>query len=132
VLEAGDHLRHGRNRHAKFGRSLGHAAAPRHGEENVQAKIAVKSLSVHLRANLLAGGEFITALPRSVLHLYADRFALKILPIDLPPRPWPVILLTLKNRTLTPVVERFIASVREMAKLFEEHSSHRLPRGRRA
>jgi DNA-binding transcriptional LysR family regulator len=77
-------------------------------------KIAVKSLSVHIRVNLLAGGEFITALPRSVFHLYADRFALKVLPIELPLRPWPVILLTLKNRTLTPVVERFIACTREV------------------
>jgi DNA-binding transcriptional LysR family regulator len=84
-------------------------------------KIAVKSLSVHIRTNLLAGGDFVTALPRSVLHLYADRFKLKILPVNLPARPWPVILLTLRNRTLTPVVERFIASIREVGKLFEKN-----------
>ena len=81
-------------------------------------KLTVKSLSVHLRTNLLARGDFITAFPRSVLHLYADRFALKILPVGLPIRPWPVALLTLKNRTLTPVVERFIACTREVAESF--------------
>jgi len=55
---------------------------------------------------LLATGQFVTAFPRSVLHLYADRFSLKALPLDLPVQPWPVRLLTQKNRTLSPLVER--------------------------
>jgi DNA-binding transcriptional LysR family regulator len=80
-------------------------------------KIFVKTLSLHIRANLLASGEYITALPRSVLHLYGQRFAMQILPVDLPPRPWPVILLTLKNRSLTPVVERFIWNLREIGQV---------------
>jgi DNA-binding transcriptional LysR family regulator len=67
---------------------------------------------------LLATGQFITAFPHSVMHLYADRFSLKILPIDLPVRPWPVAVVTLKNRTLSPVVERFIDCAREVAKSF--------------
>ncbi|HMI10597.1 MAG TPA: LysR family transcriptional regulator, partial [Bradyrhizobium sp.] len=41
---------------------------------------------------------------------------LKVLPLDLPSRPWPVNLLTQKNRTLTPVVERFIACAFDVAK----------------
>ncbi len=77
-------------------------------------KISVNTLSVHLLTNLAATGEFITAFPRSVLELYADRFALKALPVELPKRRWPVVLLTRKGRTLTPVVERFIACTREV------------------
>jgi DNA-binding transcriptional LysR family regulator len=65
---------------------------------------------------LLATGQFVTAFPRSVLHLYADRFSLKALPLDLPARPWPVRLLTLKDRTLSPLVERFIECSRDVAK----------------
>jgi DNA-binding transcriptional LysR family regulator len=78
--------------------------------------LTVKTLSVHLRTNLLATGQFVTAFPRSVLHLYADRFLLKALPLDLPVRPWPVRLLTLKDRTLSPLVERFIECSRDVAK----------------
>jgi DNA-binding transcriptional LysR family regulator len=77
-------------------------------------KINLKTFSVHLRVNLLATGEYITTIPRSVLRLYANRFSLKILPIDLTVRPWPVAIVTLKNRTLSPVVERFIQCAGEV------------------
>ena len=61
-------------------------------------KVSVKTLSVHLRINLLATGRFITAFPHSVLHVYGDVFPIKILPLELPVRPWPVAILTQKNR----------------------------------
>jgi DNA-binding transcriptional LysR family regulator len=79
-------------------------------------RLSVKTLSVHLRTNLLATGEYVTAFPRSVLHLHADRFSLKALPLDLPARPWPVSILTLKDRTLSPLVERFIECTRDVVK----------------
>jgi hypothetical protein len=52
----------------------------------------------------------------SLQLLDADRFAIKVLPVDLPARQAPIALITLKKRTLTPVVERFIEFVREGAK----------------
>jgi len=58
------------------------------------------------------------ALPRSVMSRYDPRFSLKILPITLPVRPWPVSIVTLKNRTLSPVAERFIECSREVAGMF--------------
>lgn len=76
-------------------------------------RVRVNTLSVHLRTNLLATGHFVTAFPRSVLRLHAERFKLKELRIDAPARTWPVTLLTLKSRTLSPVVERFISCARE-------------------
>lgn len=78
--------------------------------------VVLKTLSIHLRTNLLGDGRFITALPRSVMRLYAARFSLKVLPIEVPARPWPVAIVTLKNRTLSPVVERFIECTREVGR----------------
>jgi DNA-binding transcriptional LysR family regulator len=78
-------------------------------------RVSVNTLSVYLRTNLLATGQFVTAFPRSVLQLHAERFKLKELRLGLPARAWPVTLLTLKHRTLSPVVERFISCARETA-----------------
>jgi DNA-binding transcriptional LysR family regulator len=78
-------------------------------------KASLMTFSVHLRTNLLTTGPFITALPSSVVRLHADRFALKVLPIDLPIRPWPVGIVTLKNRHLSPVAQLFIDHLRACA-----------------
>jgi DNA-binding transcriptional LysR family regulator len=80
--------------------------------------ISLKTLSIHLRTDLLANGPYITVMPHSVLRRHHDRFSLKVLPIELPLRPWPVTIVTLKNRTLSPVVERFITCAREITKSF--------------
>jgi DNA-binding transcriptional LysR family regulator len=79
-------------------------------------KVCLKTLSVHLRTNLLVGGQFITAFPNSVADLYARRFGLKVLPVDLPNHAWPVMVLTVKHRTLSPVVAAFIDCARAVAK----------------
>ena len=79
-------------------------------------KASMVSVSVAVRARLLANGKFIAALPSSLLTLNRDHYPLKILPIDLPNPPWPVVIVTLKNRMLSPVVERFIECAREVAK----------------
>jgi len=83
-------------------------------------RISLMTLSVHLRTNMLASGHFITTFPNSVARLHADRFSLKVLPVDLPARPWPVAIVTLKNRTLSPGVERFIAHVRDFTRPMRE------------
>jgi len=66
------------------------------------AKAGLVTFSMHLRINLLATGGYITTFASSVLRLNADRFSLKVLPIDWPMRPWPVAIVTLKDRTLSP------------------------------
>jgi DNA-binding transcriptional LysR family regulator len=75
-------------------------------------KIRLRTFSTHLRTNMVASGHFIATFPNSVASFYADRFSLKVLPVDLPARPWPVAILTLKNRTLSPVVQLFIDHIR--------------------
>jgi DNA-binding transcriptional LysR family regulator len=72
-----------------------------------RASLVTLSMSVIL--HFLADGQFITSMPRSVARFSS----LKVLPVDLPARPWPVYIATLKHRTLSPVVERFIACARE-------------------
>ena len=79
-------------------------------------KVGLKTFSIHIRANLIADSSFVTTLPRSVLDYYAHRLPLKALPIALPARPWPLVMVTLKDRTVSPVVERFIKCAREVAK----------------
>ena len=75
-------------------------------------KVALETLSVPLRTYLLTNGPFITAM----LHSFASYSPVKILPVELPVRPWPFAIFTLKNRTLSPVVEHFIAHVRKFAR----------------
>jgi len=76
-------------------------------------KVMVTSFSVHLRTHLLAASEYVAAMPRSVLHANARIFGLKMLPVKLPIRRFPVALVTLKNRTLSPVAELFIRHLRK-------------------
>jgi DNA-binding transcriptional LysR family regulator len=73
---------------------------------------SLMTFSVPLRTNLVATGDFITVLPGSVLRFNHDQFALKALPIELPGRPWPVAIATLKNRMLSPAAQHFIDHVR--------------------
>ena len=75
-------------------------------------KVSLRTFSTHLRTNMVSSGHFIATFPKSVARFYAARFSLKVLPVDLPPRPWPVVILTLKNRTLSPIVKTFIDHVR--------------------
>ena len=88
-------------------------------------KAALVTQSVPLRLHLLANGPYITAFARSTLALYAERYGLKALPVDLPYRPWPVVVATLKNRTLSPLVERFVVCTREVAKSFADRRESR-------
>jgi DNA-binding transcriptional LysR family regulator len=76
----------------------------------------VIAASMLLRNHLLATGRFLTVLPDSVLRYNAKRWSLKALPVDLGVKPRAVAILTLKNRTVSPVVQLFIEHVRTVAK----------------
>ena len=95
------------------------AAFAAHGLE--MPKICLMTLSVYLRMNLLATDKFVTVLPRSVMALYGRRFSLKVLPVAIPTRPWPVAAVTLKSRTPSPVVELFIEHLRTFSKSLPRH-----------
>lgn len=85
-------------------------------------RIVLKTFSIHLRLHLVATGRYVTALPASVLRLHDRHFDLKELRIALPKIPYSVALVTLRNRTLSPVVEQFIRST---AALYDDKRSRR-------
>jgi len=75
-------------------------------------RIKVASYSVPLLYSLYPTGRYIGVLGGLTLRLSGKRLGIKALPIDLPVWPWPVAIVMLKNRTVSPVVELFIEHVR--------------------
>jgi len=72
----------------------------------------VRTLSVNLRNHLVSTGDFVTAMPKSVFGLNAAPFDLQMLSLRLP-RPWPVFLVTVRNRTLSPQAALFLGVLRK-------------------
>jgi DNA-binding transcriptional LysR family regulator len=72
--------------------------------------------TTHLNCALLATAPFVSIFPGSLLRLGTNLPPLKILPVKLPIPPWPVGIMTLKDRTLSPVAELFIDRAREVVK----------------
>jgi DNA-binding transcriptional LysR family regulator len=65
---------------------------------------------------ILPRGPYLGTLPASLLRFGVNLPQLKALPVDLPIAPWPVGIMSLKNRTRTPVVQRFIECARAVVK----------------
>jgi DNA-binding transcriptional LysR family regulator len=78
-------------------------------------KINLVALSGHLRMSLVARGPFVTAVPSSLLRFNAAKLGLKILPVDLQIHGYPVAILTLKNRLLSPLAGFFMEHLRNVA-----------------
>jgi hypothetical protein len=78
------------------------------------------------RLSLLATDRFVASLPGSVLRFNVDQFSLKVLPVDFVTRFFQVAIVTLKNRTVSPVVQTFIDCVRDVARPLREtiHYGH--------
>ena len=68
------------------------------------------------RIALVAKGRFLTLTSESAIRFGGRDMAIKALPIDLPDSQIPVGIITLKNRTLTPVAQLFIDCAREVAR----------------
>jgi len=80
-------------------------------------KATLVSFSIDLRTRLLAAGPYITVFTTSVMRrLRAELRTVARLPIELSPPPRPAAaLVTLKNRTLSPLVQQFVKCVRAAA-----------------
>jgi DNA-binding transcriptional LysR family regulator len=85
-----------------------------HGLEVPQERVCASSIL--LRNHLLATGRFLTVLPNSVLRYNAKQWSLKALPVDLGVKLRSVAIVTLKNRTISPVIELFMQHARAVAK----------------
>jgi DNA-binding transcriptional LysR family regulator len=75
-------------------------------------RVKVATYATGLLQNLLATGKFIGVTSGFGLRLQGERLGIKVLPIDLPVWPFPVAIVTLKNRTVSPVVELFFKHLR--------------------
>jgi DNA-binding transcriptional LysR family regulator len=74
--------------------------------------------SIALRTRALSEAPYITTFASSIMRLNAARYALTTLPVEFPTQRLPAGILTLKDRTLSPVVDRFLAIARIIAKPF--------------
>src|SRR5262249_17581436 len=79
-------------------------------------RATVVTYFAHLRLSLCATGRFLTIHPTSLLRFPSTPLDLKVLPVDLPRAREPIGIVTLKNRTLSPVAKLFIDAAREVAK----------------
>jgi DNA-binding transcriptional LysR family regulator len=86
-------------------------------------RIAMTTTNAHLLFQLLESGRFVGHFGDRLLHFYMNRFALKKLPIDLPIQPFAVAIITLKNRTISPVAQLFIDCAREVARPLAKRQS---------
>jgi DNA-binding transcriptional LysR family regulator len=72
--------------------------------------------SPQVRISLLATGRFVTIFPASAMRFPNPRPEIKALPVELPVARLANGIVTLKNRTLSPVAQLFIECAREVAK----------------
>jgi len=79
-------------------------------------RLTVAAPSLTLRNELLATGRFLTVVVGFSLLLPRKHFGLKALPVQLYHPRQPVGVTTLKNRSISPVAQMFIDSVRELVK----------------
>jgi DNA-binding transcriptional LysR family regulator len=86
-------------------------------------RIAVTATTAHLLFQLLESGRFVGHFGEGLLHFYMNRFALKKLPVELPAEPFSVAVVTLKNRTISPVAQLFIDCARDVAGALGKRSS---------
>ncbi len=95
-------------------------------------KPRITTMSIPSRARLLAAGPYLSMFFGSVVQrMMADHYAVRPLPIDLPASSFSARIVTLKNRTLSPVVERFLVCVREVAASFAGKPGGRVGRSQK-
>jgi len=81
-------------------------------------------LSPHLVARLLENGRFLAVMSDSLLnYFYAKRLPIRRLPVELASPPFAIALVTIKNRTISPVAQLFIESARQIAARLESQRS---------
>ena len=77
---------------------------------------AVQTVSLHLYMRLIETGRWIGLVPASVMRFEGKQMRLKVLPVKISSPPAPVGFVTVKDRTLSPLAERFIACIRKVAR----------------
>jgi DNA-binding transcriptional LysR family regulator len=84
---------------------------------------SIVSLSIHLTITLVASGRYVAMLPSSVPLLGLARSALKTLPVKLPPVNLILGIVTLRNRTVSPLARPFVQCAHQVAKVLTRSAS---------
>lgn len=79
-------------------------------------RAAVYADAFNMRIRLAATGRFLAVVPVGSLRFRSKDPAIKLLPVDLPNTKGRIGIVTLKNRTLSPLAKLFIECAREVAK----------------
>jgi DNA-binding transcriptional LysR family regulator len=79
-------------------------------------RVTATSLSFNMQMELLATGRFLTVLPSFLLRMPGRNPRLRAVPVSFRNNPMPVGIITLKDRTLTPLAQLVIDHVRTLAK----------------
>jgi DNA-binding transcriptional LysR family regulator len=75
----------------------------------------VLSGSLNVRYGLLATGRFVTVMPDSLVRFAGTRGLVKVLPVEIGRWHTATMLVTLRNRSLSPAVNTFLGIVRELS-----------------
>jgi DNA-binding transcriptional LysR family regulator len=86
-------------------------------------RTSVVAIPPEVRISLLANGRFLTILPASALRFPVVRPEIKVLPVELPTTHVPNGIVTMKNRTLSPVAQSLIDKSREVANALAKRRS---------
>jgi DNA-binding transcriptional LysR family regulator len=78
-------------------------------------RVAVYTDAINVRIRLAATRGFLIVAPRSMLSFPAQHELLRRVPVELPTTRRQMGIITLKNRTLSPLAQLFIACAREVA-----------------
>jgi LysR family pca operon transcriptional activator len=79
-----------------------------------RATVVTQSINMHNR--LLATGRYLGVLPNFSLRLPGAHPSLKALPVELPGTRLPTGIITVKNRTLSPLAQLFLDRLRSIVK----------------
>jgi DNA-binding transcriptional LysR family regulator len=75
----------------------------------------VLTVSLHLYMRVIETGRWIGLVPASVMRFGGQQMQIKVLPVKILSPPAPVGFVTVRDRTLTPLAERFIECTRKVA-----------------
>lgn len=77
----------------------------------------VMTVSLHLYMRLIETGQWLGLVPNSAMRFGGKGMHIRALKVETQPPPAPVGIVTVKDRTLTPLAERFIDCTRQVARL---------------
>ena len=81
-------------------------------------RATVYAEAINMRTRLAATGPFLAIVPASMLKFYTEHASIKLLPVELPMTQRSIGIITLKNRTLSPLARLFTECAREIAEPF--------------